>query len=144
MLDATGPLRRSLARGQPVAEAVGAPMDHGGVAPRGAHHLTFACSMIGVLARVGGSPAAPLDRVAASLRLRAVDRQERLTNAAQAQMSARVLTLVPLAMLMLLLITDPDVRAAVAGPIGGLCVAIGLMLNLVGYAWMRHTIGTTT
>jgi Flp pilus assembly protein TadB len=144
VLDATEGLRRALARGVSVTEAVTAPASDEPSGRRGAHHLALACSMIAVSARVGGTPAAPLDRVAASLRLRAVDRQERATNAAQAQMSARVLTVLPFGMLALLVATDPDVRGAVTGPIGGLCVVVGVALNLTGYTWMRHTIGGAT
>ena len=141
---ATDPIRLALARGRPVVDAV-STSPHG-AAPTttpGHHHLALACSVIAVSARVGGSPTAPLDRVAASLRLRAVDGQERATNAAQARMSARVLTVVPLAVLALLLVTDPDVRATIAAPIGALCVAVGLGLNVAGWAWMRHTIGSS-
>lgn len=142
LVDATGGLRRALARGRPVADAVSALASVDSRTFRGAQHLALACSIIAVSARVGGSPASPLDRVAASLRQRAVDRQERATHAAQAQMSARVLTIVPLAMLTLLVATDSDVRDVITQPVGALCVTLGLVLNVTGFVWMHWTIGT--
>jgi tight adherence protein B len=66
-----------------------------------------------------------------------------LAQAAQARLSAHVLTVVPLAMLLLLLLIDADVRAALQTSIGALCVVIGFVLNAVGWKWMRHIIGTS-
>jgi tight adherence protein B len=97
--------------------------------------------MIAIAARLGGSNAAALDRTAASLRVLAADRQERQGQAAQARLSAHVLTVVPLAMLSLLLLLDSDVRATLHTPIGAACVVSGLFLNGVGWLWMHHLIG---
>jgi Flp pilus assembly protein TadB len=58
-------------------------------------------------------------------------------------MSAHVLTVVPLAMLTLLALTDRDVRAALATAIGGACLVLGLILNGLGSFWMRRLIGPT-
>lgn len=137
---AIGPLRRRLARGDAVATVV----DHTGAgAPADAHdpHLRLALDMLGVVARLGGSPAHALDRTAAALRQRAADRAERRTQAAQARMSAHVLTVVPLAMLSLLALTDASVRTAIATPAGVACLAGGLVLNTLGWLWMRAVIG---
>ncbi len=144
LLDATDGLRRALTRGRSIDEAVSIPLAGAVDVRRGSHHLALACSTIAVSARVGGTPSAPLDRVASSLRLRAVDRDERATQAAQAQMSAHVLTALPVGMLALLVATDPDVRLAVTGPIGGLCVVVGVALNVTGFVWMHRTIEGAT
>jgi Flp pilus assembly protein TadB len=56
-------------------------------------------------------------------------------------MSAHVLTVVPVVMLAVLLAADGDVRVAVAGRTGGACVVSGLLLNAVGWSWMRRIIG---
>ncbi len=53
-------------------------------------------------------------------------------------MSAHVLTVVPLLMLALLTIADADVRDAVIRPAGATCVVVGLLLNLLGWSWMRR------
>jgi Flp pilus assembly protein TadB len=143
----TEPIRHALDRGATVSEAVASAATTAGTGAatigrsmRGAQHLALACAVISVAA-TGGSAAAPLDRVAAALRLRAVDRDDRATQAAQARMSAHVLTLVPLVMLGLLSVADADVRAAVVSGAGIVCVGLGVVLNGCGWLWMRHTIG---
>ena len=136
--DATAAIRLAIERGRPVAEAVSNVSDP---SRRGDRHLATACSVIAVSATLGGASAAPLDRVAAALRLRAVDEQERASHSAQARLSAHVLTVLPIGMLCVLVTTDPDVRAAVVEPLGATCVATGLLLNATGWWWMRHTIG---
>jgi len=134
---ATAAIRLAIERGRPVADAVS------NIDPtcRGNRHLATACSVIGVSGTLGGASAAPLDRAAAALRLRAVDEEERRSHSAQARLSAHVLTVIPVGMLVLLVTTDADVRSAVVEPVGALCVAIGLLLNATGWLWMRHTIG---
>jgi tight adherence protein B len=92
---------------------------------------------------VSGSAAA-IDRVAATLRQRAADRAERRVQAAQARLSAHVMTAVPLSMLGLLLATDGDVRAVTTTPIGATCLVTGLALNAIGWTWMRHIVEGST
>jgi len=104
--------------------------------------LRLALDMIGVAASLGGSPAAALDRTATTLRRRATDRAERRSQAAQARISAHVLTVVPVALLALLVLSDPAIRAAVTTPVGTACVVGGLVLNGLGWLWMRAVIGT--
>jgi len=143
MADATIDLRLGLERGQPIPAALttspGSASDPG-PRPRGSH-VDLAFVVIAIAARLGGSSATALDRVASSLRLMAADRQERSAQAAQARLSARVLTVVPLAMLALLVLTDDDVRAVVQAPVGLTLVVVGLTLNIAGWRWMRHIIG---
>jgi tight adherence protein B len=137
----TDGIRLALDRGAGVADAVSGRHRRfiEGSVP-GLQHLTLASSIIGVSATIGGSAAAPLERVAAALRLRAVDRDDRATQAAQARMSAHVLTVVPLLMLLALTTADADVRAAVVGGAGSACVALGLLLNACGWWWMRRLV----
>ena len=132
------PMRLALERGATVAASVAVQHQE---PVRGREHLGLACSVIATSAVIGGSASAPLERVAAALRLRAVDQQDRMTQAAQARMSAHVLTVVPLIMLALLIATDADVRAAVVGRAGALCVLAGVALNALGWWWMRRIIG---
>ncbi|MBV1892493.1 MAG: type II secretion system F family protein [Ilumatobacteraceae bacterium] len=137
---ASDPLRLALDRGKSIPEAVA--MAAGGSPDRhdGGTHADLAFTMIAISARLGGSNAAALDRVGASLRLRAADQQERVAHGAQARLSAHVLTVVPLAMLGMLMTTDADVRAVVTTPIGVACIGGGLLLNLTGWMWMRRVI----
>ena len=132
------PMQLALERGATVAAAVATAPEQ---PMRGLEHLALACSVIATAAHIGGPAAAPLERVAAALRLRAIDRQDRVTQAAQARMSAHVLTVVPLLMLGVLTAADGDVRAAVASRAGALCVLLGLTLNVAGWSWMRRIIG---
>lgn len=139
----TQPMRHALDRGSTVADAVtqlGTRRTSVGRNMPGLDHLTLATSVIAVAASTGGSAAAPLDRVAGALRLRAVDRDERATQAAQARLSAHVLTIVPVAMLALLTTVDADVRNAIAGGPGAACVVVGLLLNTCGWCWMRRIV----
>lgn len=100
--------------------------------------LATMSAVLAAAASLGGSAAAPLDRLAVTMRQRASDDLERAAQSAQAQMSAKVLTSVPLAVLALLLATDADVRGAVASAAGGSAVAFGLALNTLGAFWMRR------
>ena len=144
LAELTEPLRRGIERGGSLASlARGLPIDRVGETshPPGSHHLRLACSVIASVSELGGSAAAPLDRVAAAMRLRTADAQERRAHSAQARLSAHVLTVVPLAILGLLAGTDPDVRTTLSSAGGATSLALGLLLNLGGWIWMRRIIG---
>jgi tight adherence protein B len=132
---ATDELRRRLDRGWSMVDACEPPSDAGA-------HLRLAIIVITTAARLGGSPAPAIDRTAATLRQRAVDADERSVHAAQARLSAHVLTAVPLAMLLLLLATDDDVRVVATSTLGATCIGAGLSLNAIGSVWMRRIIRT--
>ena len=103
--------------------------------------LQTMAAVISAVATLGGAAAAPLDRYAITMRQRASDDLERAAHSAQAKMSAKVLTSVPLAVLALLLATDADVRGVITSAAGGSLVAFGLALNTVGALWMRRIAG---
>lgn len=150
---ATAPIRHSLERGATVAESMAMlPVAEpraarrrryrsARAAPPGHEHLALACSVIGAVATVGGSPAAALDRAAHALRLRAIDRDDRATHAAQARLSAHVLTVMPLLVLSLSVLADADVRGVVTGRVGATCVLTGAAFNVLGWFWMRRVVG---
>jgi Flp pilus assembly protein TadB len=141
---ATELLRLRLERGHTVTEAVREAVARTAVhGHRPCTHLELAMGVIASAARVGGPSAVALEHTAATLRLRAADRQERLAHAAQARLSAHVLTIIPLAMLGLLCLTDADVRDVVRSPIGAASVGVGLLGNGAGWVWMRRIIGGT-
>jgi Flp pilus assembly protein TadB len=136
----TEPLRHRVQRGADVAAASsewGSELtaDH-----RVERHLRSTASVLSISSSVGGGAAAPLDRLAAALRQTAADESERGAQSAQALISARVLTCVPVAMLTLLLALDDDVRSVVRSPAGAAVVACGLVLNVLGGWWMRRII----
>lgn len=131
----TETIRLQVGRGRPITQT----LDEHDVLAAGTH-LDLALGVMATTARLGGSAAPAIDRTASVLRQRAADHDERAAQAAQARLSAHVMTAVPLAMLAVLLITDADVRTAVSGPVGSLCVGLGLALNAVGSMWMRRVV----
>ncbi len=138
---ATEPLRHRLQRGAGVVEAserwaaLFAESDH-----RHDRQLVAVAAVLSIATSVGGGAAAPLDRLAAAMRQSAADDLERGAQSAQALISARVLTFVPIVMCALLLVIDPDVRDEVRSTTGAALLFSGLLLNLVGGWWMRRVI----
>jgi tight adherence protein B len=129
------PVVRHVTRGEPLVVA----LDRSGVEPASPAGLAF--TVLRSCARFGGPAAIPLERAAATLRVRAAVAAEQRAQSAQAQLSARVLTLVPIALLGLLAVTDAKVRAAITTPAGLAVVVLGGLLNVAGALWMRRIIG---
>jgi Flp pilus assembly protein TadB len=144
----TEPLRHWLGRGATVIDACDEWSDHlAHTLQRPTDRsdlLTTLSAVLAATAALGGTASAPLDRFAVTMRQRASDDLERSAHSAQAQMSARVLTIVPLAVLALLLITDDGVRTIITSPTGAIVVLIGLTLNATGAWWMRRIVGSAT
>ncbi|MFZ9017844.1 MAG: type II secretion system F family protein [Ilumatobacteraceae bacterium] len=126
-------LPQRLGRGVPIATAAGA--DGGTADEQAVGTVLVAC------ATAGGPAAEPLDRVASTLRRRAADEAERLVQSAQARLSARVMTVIPLLVLLILLLTSTTVRGSLVTPMGAITVVVGLLLNVIGWRWMRAVIG---
>ena len=122
----------ALARGAPLADALAITT----TSPDEAAALTVLASC----AYHGGPAAHPLDQVATTLRRRAADAAERAVHSAQARLSALVMTVLPGAVLLLLLVTSPSVRSISTTPFGSAVVVAGLGLNVAGWLWMRRII----
>lgn len=93
----------------------------------------------------GGALAGSMERAALTLRERAglIDEVKVLT--AQTRASAMLLFLAPIGFLVLLLTLDPASSAAVfTTGLGQLCVVAGLILNVVGFVWMRWLVASVT
>ena len=108
------------------------------------HDLDLVLVVVRACAEHGGAAAEPIDRAAAALRQRAALAGERRTNSAQARMSALVMTCLPAAMLALLAVTSHSVRAASMSSAGLAAIALGAMLNVIGWRWMRRLIARAT
>jgi tight adherence protein B len=135
-------LRQRLDRGATVADACDHWADETSESSTsGAELLVAFAAVVGAAAHLGGSASTPLERFAVTMRQRVSDELERDAQSAQAKLSARVLTLVPLAVLTLLLVTDADVRQVLTEPAGAATVGIGLALNALGSWWMRRIVG---
>lgn len=90
-------------------------------------------------ASTGSALAASFDRAAATLRERADLQREIRALTAQARASALLLTIAPLAFLVVVAVADPAVVGAglASGP-GRLALVVGVMLDLAGWVWMRR------
>lgn len=130
-----GPVVAQVARGRSLVDAVRSGATDSTTA------AGLALTVLRSCADIGGPAAGPLERVAATLRARDALRQEQQAHSAQAQMSARVMTLVPVGMLALLAVTDPRVRDSIGSTAGAVAVTLGVSLNLAGWWWMQRIIG---
>lgn len=130
------PVRHALDRGASLADALTAALgEHRRLA-----HLDLVLVVLRACAEHGGAAAEPIDRCAAALRQRAALDAERRSQSAQARMSAAVMTLLPVALLAVLLLTSAPVRGAVVTPAGAAALVLGGACNAAGWAWMRRTI----
>lgn len=133
----TTTLRRRLRAGDSLADAVTGWRDR--LHPHD-ESLEAAATVLLVAEEVGGSFAVPLERAAAMLRRRAADEDERSSWSSQARLSARVMAALPLAVLSLLVVIDDQVASTITSPVGGALVGLGLLLDTVGFLWMRRIV----
>lgn len=100
----------------------------------------LAVPVLATCAELGGPAAGAIEQLAAVLDARASARAERAAASAQATLSARVLTLVPIGVVVLLAVVEPSVRRATTTPVGATCIAAGVALDLCGWWWMHRMI----
>ena len=106
--------------------------------------LVLTVQALSASAHLGGPVAATLDEAAAVLRERTASRAERRAHGAQARLSARVLTIVPLLFALWSAAASQRTRDIYISTVaGGICALCGLALNLVGWQWMKRIIGPT-
>lgn len=133
------PVVRAIGRGRSLTDALGDLPDRDPASSTG-----LVVPVLVACAELGGPPALPLERVSATLHARSAERAERLANSAQARLSARVLTTVPIGTLVLLVVAEPAVRASLTSSLGVVCLFLGGLLNLTGWYWMRHLVSGAT
>lgn len=108
---------------------------------RGRFDTDVAGHALACAATVGGSPAVAIDAAASVLREREAVAADARAHSAQARLSGRVLTIVPLAFASWSAATDARVRTTYTSSAAGVaCVAGGLVLNLAGWWWMRRIV----
>jgi tight adherence protein B len=95
---------------------------------------------LGMAVTIGGPVAATLQQGATVLRERVALRAEAAVHAAQSRLSARVLTLLPVAVAGLGTLTSQSFRAALGSAAGTACAVAGLLVNAIGWRWMRREI----
>jgi tight adherence protein B len=99
-----------------------------------------ALQTLSVALSLGGPTAAVLQSGATLLRERASVRAEASAHAAQARLSARVLTAVPLLFATWGAVASPSFRQALLGPLGTGAAMAGVALNAIGWWWMRRIV----
>lgn len=134
--ECVGEILFSIERGQRLVEGLALLVPE----PRRNPHLALVMTVLLAVARHGGSAAEPVDRAAATLRGRAADEADRAAQSAQARMSAVVMTLLPIGMLGVMVVTSPSVRDILSTPLGAGIVVAGAGFNGVGWVWMRHIV----
>lgn len=90
--------------------------------------------------QLGAAPAAVAQSGANVLRERAAVRAEALAHSAQARLSARVLTLVPVAFAAWSAVASTTYRRALVTPTGLASASLGALANTVGWWWMRRIV----
>jgi tight adherence protein B len=127
------PVRLALRRGASLADSArtAARAADGGA-------WSLALGAVHAAAVLGGPGAAALEQTAAVLRARHADQAERRVHAAQARMSTLVLTVLPIASLVVAVAGSAAVRDAVVSATGAACVTAGLALELAGWWWSRR------
>jgi tight adherence protein B len=108
-------------------------------ARRPVRSVRLAVAALSLAAETGGASARAIDGVAATLRVNLGIAGEVKALASQARMSALVIVLAPVAFTALAASTDHrTARFLVATPFGLACLAGGLLLDAIGWAWMRR------
>jgi tight adherence protein B len=105
--------------------------------------LALTVQVLSATAHLGGPVASTLDEAAAVLRERAAARAERRAHGAQARLSARVLTVVPLGFATWSAVASQRTRDVYLSTVaGGICALCGLALNVVGWRWMKRIVSS--
>ena len=101
--------------------------------------IRFASRTLAVASAGGAGVAPALEHSASVLREQQALMLDRDVQAAQAQLSTKVLTWLPIAVFAWITIADPIARMfLLSTPVGMCCVATGITLNVSGRKWMSH------
>jgi tight adherence protein B len=123
-------------RGVPLVDAL-----DGWMARRPTESVRLAGSGLSLAAELGGESAHVVDRLADTLRERQSWRREARAMAAQARLSALVVTISPIAFTAILAIFDPrSIRFLTSSPAGLVCLVVGAGLDAFAYWWMRRLV----
>ena len=103
--------------------------------------IRFASRTLAVASAGGAGVAPALEHSASVLREQQGLMLDRDVQAAQAHLSTKVLTWLPIAVFAWIAITDPVARSfLLSTPVGMCCVATGIALNVSGRKWMSHVV----
>ena len=116
-------------------ESMGAALE---LVPVDQPDVALATHVLRLCATQGGTVSESLDRAAATLREREAVAHERVAQSSQARLSARVLTVLPIAFGGWTVLTTPTVQHFFLTPIGVACLLLGLGLNAIGWLLMKR------
>ena len=103
--------------------------------------IRFASRTLAVASAGGAGVAPALEHSASVLREQQGLKLDRDVQAAQAQLSTKVRTWLPIAVFAWIAITDPIARSfLLSTPTGMCCVATGITLNVAGRKWMSRVV----
>ena len=124
----------ALNRGLPLGEALAA-------ADVRTPDEALAVHACGLAHRSGAHGADVVEHAASIMRERRAWAAERHAQAAQARLSARVLTWLPMAFALWCVLTSSQVRLAYGTvPLTAVCAGFGVVLNATGWQWMRRIV----
>lgn len=110
--------------------------------PHASQDIAFVLQSLVAAAAGGTGTAHALERASWVLRERHVVREERRVHAAQAVLSARVMSWMPIGFGAVMILSSPSVREVVLfSPLGVVCAVVGVALNLLGRRWMGRITG---
>lgn len=127
-------VRRALHHGEPLADALGR-----WTAERPLPGVRLSVAALSLGAETGGASAQAVDGVAATLRTNLAIAGEVRALSSQARLSALVIALAPLAFAFLAATTDGSTASfLLRTPLGVACLLLGLVLDAIGWLWMRR------
>lgn len=101
----------------------------------------LALAVLGAVLDGGGSSANAIDQTAATIRERAAVRADRHAHAAQARLSARIMSALPIGFTSWAILTDDrTARFVLRTPAGLVCLGTGIGLDVLGWRWMRRIV----
>lgn len=101
--------------------------------------VRLAAAVLGLHRRTGGALAPVLEGLARTLRQRRTVAREIRSLTAQARLSGAILGLLPVGFFGFLWLTSRrDMAAALASPFGRTAIGLGLVLEVLAFAWIRH------
>ena len=129
------------AAGLPLVDAIDTVVGAGGRSVADDTDRRLAGAVVSAAHTAGGPGAAAIDRAAATVRERVARRADRRAHAAQARLSARILSALPVAFTAWTATTDDRVAHFLLRTVPGLaCLCVGAVLAGCGWWWMQRLV----
>ncbi len=106
----------------------------------GARNLDLLCSALAISQRTGCALKDLFEKASRSIRNSADLQRELRVKTSQAQLSSKIVSLLPLLLLLGMALLSPDFRAGIMTPLGMGCIILGLFLDLLGLMIIRSSL----